>query len=108
MTLQRHLKNEKAHEKIEDRMHLTVFAAQQLQKRIDDEAETDACRDAVGQRHGCHDQKGGKSFFDVLPIDMTQAVHHEKSDDDQRRCSHRRKGRQHFGQRCEKQRQCHQ
>src|SRR5690606_5689316 len=83
--------------------HLGGLAPEDLHQDIHDEPGADAHRDAVGERHQDHREQGGKTFFDVVEVDVLDQGAHEEPDQDQHRGG--RLGRDETGQRGEEDRE---
>src|SRR5579864_7418742 len=78
------------------------LAGDQLGQRVSDEAEADAGRDRIGQRHRHRGDHRRRRFGDVIPVDLGKPARHNAGDVKQSRG--RRIGRDHAGERREEQR----
>lgn len=102
------LNKEQYCENIEDRMNMLTFTPKQLEHRIENKANTDACCNAVSQWHQNNDQERREGLFEITPVHFANDTDHEEPDYNQgRRCDCRNAG-YNTHNRAEKQSQCEQ
>jgi len=66
-------------------MGFSVPAGDQLEQGVTDEAKSNSFRDAEGDGHDDEGQESRYRFSVVIPVDMPNSRHHERSDQNEGR-----------------------
>src|SRR3989338_4579805 len=66
-------------DEVHQRVYLPEFAPRQLYRRVADEAETDAVAYIIGKRYPHHRQESREGFFEVVPVDIPDGLHHQRA-----------------------------
>ena len=80
-------------------MDLPCFSLQNFEERIKNETPADPLCDGIGQGDKDECQKGGKSFVDLLKVNIDHCPDHVKPDKD--KCGSGGNYRDRFDQRCQ-------
>ena len=84
LSAQHNLHDERRRDHGDGQIYIAPAARDDLDRRIADEPDADTCRDGVGERDRERGEQCGRGFGHVIPIDVLQALRHQRGNEHQR------------------------